>query len=239
MTQVSSEQHTLTDLNAKEDQAQANIEAAQAAKAEAEIEQPQIKVAERKEAEAVDHQTEEKVQVEGRKEAVAAAKVLEIRTEIAQATDPERVEELSQNLANVETAALQVIKSKNAALAAENNAEAAETKTATKQQLASPGAKPTTTLAAYSNALSDALQGAGMSFKHQRSWVATQSEALVAKARTSTEENAHAHIARQKEVEAASRPYIDQIAALRQQHSKLRKELNPQDVHLLTDENHI
>lgn len=231
--QVSSEQHMLTDLRAKEDQAQANIEAAQDAEAEAENQQPQIKVAERKEAEAIDQQTMEKVQVEGRKEAVAQAKVQEIRTEIAQASNPEQVEELSQNLANVETAALQLTKSKEAALADEYKAEAAQAKTATKQQPPSPNAKtPTTTLATYSNALSDALKGASLSFKHQRSWVAKQSNSLVAQARIPREENAHAHIARQKEIEAASRPYIDQIAALRQQHSKLHKELNPQDVNV-------
>merc|ERR1711865_3378 len=103
------------------------VVAAQKAKAKSDVQKPRVQAAENNEARVIDQHAIDQAQVKGQQEAAARAKAQEIKTEIDQSSDPDKVEELSKDLANVEAEASMSDHSRKTALAAENSAEPTET----------------------------------------------------------------------------------------------------------------
>merc|ERR1712086_305001 len=117
-----------------------------------------VQAAENNEARVIDQHAIDQAQVKGQQEAAARAKAQEIKTEIDQSSDPDKVEELSKDLANVEAEASLSDHSRKAALAAENSAEPTETTQSTAPDAQSEA--PTKT--EYKAALTKEMEEAGL-----------------------------------------------------------------------------
>jgi len=221
--EVSAEEQKLDKLEEKKELAKADVVAAQKAKAEADVQKSRVQAAENNEARVIDQHAIDQAQVKGQQEAAARAKAQGIKTEIDQSSDPDKVEELSKDLANVEAEASMSDHSRKTALAAENSAEPTETTQSTAPDAQSEA--PTKT--EYKAALTKEMEDAGLAFKDKGRWITDQAQKLARKDTISSAGAAQVATDRRKTVAAAVLPYKEQLADLRQQHAKLKSQLDP------------
>merc|ERR1712166_1501559 len=221
--EVSAEEQKFDKLKEKKELAKADVVAAQKAKAEADVQKPRVQAAENNEARVIDQHAIDQAQVKGQQEAAARAKAQGIKTEIDQSSDPDKVEELSKDLPNLDAEASMSDHSRKTALAAENSAEPTETTQSTAPDAQSEA--PTKT--EYKAALTKEMKEAGLAFKDKGRWITDQAQKLARKDTISSAGAAQVTTDRRKTVAAAVLPYKEQLADLRQQHAKLKSQLDP------------